>query len=195
MLASAFIFLARSISDFFVLLLLMRLYLQFSRVSFRHPLTHMVLALTNWMVLPLRRIIPPMGRFDTVSFTLAWLWALLLYVLVLTMMPIPYALTTPESMLALAGVSLLELVKMSLYLLFAVVIGQVVMSWLAPYNPLMPTLQLLTAPFLRPLQRLIHPISGIDLSPLILLLLIQMILNIFIVQLEALLLQFISLSI
>ena len=195
MLSNALIFLVRSISDFFVLLLLMRLYLQAVRVAFRHPLTHMVLALTNWMVLPLRRFIPPIGRFDSVSFLLALSWALLLHVLVLSMAPIPFALSTPISMLALAGIGLLELFKMTLYLLFATVIGHALMSWLAPYNPLMPTLQLLTAPFLRPLQRLIHPINGIDITPLILLLLIQMALQVFVAKIELVLLQFISLAV
>lgn len=78
---------------------------------------------------------------------------------------------------------------MSLYLLFAAVIGQVLMSWLAPYNPMMPTLSGLTAPFLRPIQKIIPPIGGIDIAPLILILLIQLILGVVIAELEPILLQ------
>lgn len=182
-------FLIRNLADFFVLLLLARLYLQVAKVSFRHPMAHFVLSMTNWIVLPLRRIIPAAGRFDSTSFLLAWLVAFLMHVLLLTITPWPFILASPLSVLALLMVALLELVKMSLYLLFAAVIGQALMSWISPYNPLMPVLNALTTPFLRPLRRFIPPIGGVDITPLVLILLIQLLLNVFLIQLEPLILQ------
>lgn len=182
-------FLIRSLADFFVLLLLARLYLLAAKVSFRHPLAHFVLSMTNWIVLPLRRVIPSAGRFDTTSFILAWAVAFLMHVLLLMMSPWPFILASPASMAALLIAGLLELVKMSLYLLFAAVIGQALMSWLSPYNPLMPVLNALTMPFLQPLRRFIPPIGGVDITPFVLILVIQLVLNVFLAQLEPLVLQ------
>ncbi|SFN92831.1 YggT family protein [Formivibrio citricus] len=182
-------FLIRNIAEFFVLLLLVRFYLQAARVSFRHPLAHFVLALTNWIVLPLRRIIPAAGRFDTTSFVLALVCAFLMHILLLLITPWPFILTSPLSLAALLLAAFVELVKMSLYLLFAAIIGQALMSWLSPINPLMPILNALTTPFLRPLRRFIPPIGGIDITPLVVVLLIQLVLNVLIGQLEILILQ------
>mgnify|MGYP002136849645 CR=1 FL=1 len=78
---------------------------------------------------------------------------------------------------------------MTLYLLLAAVIGQALMSWIAPFNPLMSTLNTLTMPFLRPLRRFIPPIGGVDITPLVMILLIHLLLNVFIPQLEQLILQ------
>ncbi len=182
-------FLIRNVADFFVLLLLARLYLLAAKVSFRHPLTHFVLSMTNWIVLPLRRVIPAAGRFDTTSFVLALVLAFLMHALLLAITPWPFILASPLSLLALLVVALLELAKMSLYLLFAAVIGQALMSWISPYNPLMPVLNALTTPFLRPLRRFIPPVGGVDITPFVLILLIQLVLNVLFVQLEPLILQ------
>ncbi len=182
-------FLIRNIADFFVLVLLARFYLQALHVSFRHPLARFVLAMTNWIVLPLRRVVPAAGRFDTTTILLAWLIAFLMHVLLFLLAPWNAILSAPLSIVALMGAALLELVKMSLCLLFAAVIGQALMSWIAPYNPLMPVLNTLTNPFLRPLRRFIPPVGGVDITPLVLILLIQLVLNVLIAQLEPLILQ------
>lgn len=182
-------FLIRNIAEFFVLLLLVRFYLQAARVSFRHPLAHFVLTLTNWIVLPLRRFIPAAGRFDTTSFVLALACAFVMHILLLLITPWPFILTSPLSLAALLLTAFVELLKLSLYLLFAAVIGQALMTWIAPFNPLMPILNALTTPFLRPLRRFIPPIGGVDITPLILVLLIQLVLNVLISQLEILILQ------
>ena len=157
-------FLIRNIADFFVLVLLARFYLQALHVSFRHPLARFVLAMTNWIVLPLRRVVPAAGRFDTTTILLAWLIAFLMHVLLFLLAPWNAILSAPLSIVALMGAALLELVKMSLCLLFAAVIGQALMSWIAPYNPLMPVLNTLTNPFLRPLRRFIPPVGGVDIG-------------------------------
>ncbi|WP_373974583.1 YggT family protein [Chitinibacter sp. SCUT-21] len=189
MLTSVLDFLIRNLLEFLILLLLARFYLQAAKVSFRHPLGQFVLALTNWLVLPVRKLIPPFKTYDSTSMVLAWLIAFGMHSLLLAITPWPFDFSAGASIVALALTATLELVKMSLYLLFAAVIGQALMSWLAPYNPLMPTLTGLTAPFLRPIQKIIPPIGGIDISPLVLILLIQLILGVVIAELEPILLQ------
>lgn len=187
-------FLIRNLADFFVLLLLTRFYLQAARISFRHPLTHFVLAMTNWIVLPVRRIIPASGRFDTTSLLIALGIAFLMHILLFVIHPWPIVLASPITLFALAGAATLELIKMTLYLLLAAVIGQALMSWIAPYNPLMSTLNTLTMPFLRPLRRFIPPVGGVDITPWVLVLLIHLVLNVFIAHLEPLILQSVRIS-
>lgn len=189
MLTSVLDFLIRNLLEFLILLLLARFYLQAAKVSFRHPLGQFVLALTNWVVLPVRKIIPPIKGYDTTSLMMAWITAFVMHSVLLAITPWPFDFSSGASIVALVLTATLELIKMSLYLLFAAVIGQALMSWLSPYNPLMPTLTGLTAPFLRPIQKVIHPIGGVDISPLLLILVIQLILNVVIAQLEPIILQ------
>ena len=170
---NAFEFLIRSIFGFFILLLLARFYLQAAKVSFRHPLGQFVLALTNWAVLPTRRILPALKNYDSSSLVLAWLSALGMQILLFTITPFTYVFFAIEPILALSLSAVLELIKMSFNLLFFAIIGQILMSWLSPYNPSLAIINSLTAPFLRPIQKIIRPISGVDISPFILILLIQ----------------------
>ncbi|UXY14711.1 YggT family protein [Chitiniphilus purpureus] len=194
MFVEALQFLLRSVGGFLILVFLARFYLQAFQTSFRHPLGQFVLALTNWAVLPVRRVLPPLRGYDTASFALAGFTALLMHMLLLAITPWPFVFIAPLSLLALALVAALELFKMSLYLLFAAVLGQAVLSWIAPYNPLMPLLNTLTAPFLRPLRRVIPPVGGIDITPLLLLLAIQLVLSVFVAHLETAILQHVSMA-
>ncbi|QZA79514.1 YggT family protein [Deefgea tanakiae] len=182
-------FLLRNVLDFFILLLLARFYFQAAKVSFRHPLGQFVLALTNWIVLPVRRLVPPFKGYDSTSLALAWFCALTMHAMLLAISPWPFNFMSGESILALILIATLELFKMSLYLLFAAVIGQALMSWLSPYNPFMPIVSGLTSPFLRPIQKVIHPIGGVDITPFILILIIQLLLNVFVAQMEPFILQ------
>ncbi|MBE9609895.1 YggT family protein [Chitinilyticum litopenaei] len=177
-------FLLHTLGDFLVLLLLARFYLQAARIPFKQPIGQFVLALTNWIVLPARRIIKPIGVYDSSSLLIAALTAYLMHFSLLWLSPWPYLFADVFSQLALLAAALLELFKMSLYLLFAAAVGQAILSWVTPYHPMMPVFNGLTAPFLRPLRRIIPPISGVDITPLILILLIQLFLNVFVADFE-----------
>ncbi|XZG69568.1 YggT family protein [Chitinibacteraceae bacterium HSL-7] len=192
MLSEMLLFIVRSLGGFMILAFLARFFLQTSQTSFRTPVGQFVLALTNWAVLPVRRIIPPWRQYDTTSLLLAWLTALLMNAVLLMISPWVFALWNPLSAVALALVAVLEVAKMSLYLLLGAVIGQALMSWFAPYHPLMPMLNSLTGPFLRPLRRVIPPIGGVDITPIILLLVIQLILEVMLSRLTQLVLGLIS---
>ena len=169
-------FLLDTTFGFFVFVLLARFYLQLMRVSFRNPLGQFVSALTNWLVLPARRFIPGMFGVDLASFLLAWLIeALLLFLLYL--LGDGGIVSGPGLVIGIfLTLSLLELVRYSLYLLIGVILIQAVISWINPYAPLAPLFNALTAPFLRPFRRLIPPIGNVDLSPLFALVVAQLLL-------------------
>jgi len=164
------------VASFFVYVLLVRFHFQWLRVPFRNPLGEFVVAATNWIVRPARRAIPPLAGLDLASLVAAWLlqaaalWAL-------------HALRGWEVGSApgfaagmLAGLALVDLVRFSLYILVFAVLVQVVLSWVNPYSPVAPLFDAMTRPFLRPVRRLVPPIANVDLSPLVLLVALQVLL-------------------
>jgi YggT family protein len=176
MLSQILRFLLDTALGFLVFVLLARFYLQLLRAPFRNPLGQFVTALTNWLVLPARRLIPAMFGLDFASFLLAWLVeALLLFLLYVIR---GGSIGGASGLLAgiLFSLALLELVRFSLYLLIGVILIQAVISWVNPHAPLAPLFNMLTGPFLRPFQRWIPPIGNVDLSPLFALVAAQLLL-------------------
>lgn len=174
MFAETLQFLIRTLSNLFVLVLLLRFYLQVAHAPFRHPLCQFVMAVTNFLVLRMRRLVPSYKSYDMATLAGGWLVGLLANALILALNPVPYNFAAPQTWLALALLSVLYLFQQSLYLLMGAVIVQAAMSWINPYNPLAPILDSLTRPYLRPFRR--ATVGGVDLSPVILFLIIQVIL-------------------
>ena len=157
------VFLVDVVSSFFVFMLLARFHFQWLRVPFRNPVGEFVLATTNWMVVPARRVIPGLAGLDLATLLLAWVvQALGLW--------LQAAIVGAEPGFGMiAAVALVDLVRYSLYILVFAVIVQAVLSWVNPYTPLAPAFDTLTRPFLRPLRRYVPPLGNVDLTPLILL--------------------------
>lgn len=169
-------FLLDTTFNFFVFMLLARFYLQLMRAPFHNPLAQFVTALTNWLVLPARRYIPGIFGIDLSSILLAWMLEALLLLLLYFLGG--GSLTGASGMLIVVFLilGLLELVRFSIYLLIGVILIQAVISWINPYAPMAPLFNALATPFLRPFRRLIPPIGNIDLSPLFVLLVAQLVL-------------------
>ena len=159
----------------FTYALLLRFAMQVLRAPFRNPLGQAVIALTDWIVKPLRRVLPGWKGIDWASllatFLFQFLW-LLSYSLVfggfdLLGIGVPFLLVA----------TLIALVKAPLWLLLVVVIVQAILSWFAPDGPLSGLLNALTFPFLRPVRRILPPIGGtLDLSPLVVIVIAQVLL-------------------
>ncbi|MDR0577793.1 MAG: YggT family protein [Candidatus Accumulibacter sp.] len=166
---------ANTCGAFFTVLLLMRFFMQWFRAPFDDPIGGFVLHLTNWMVLPLRRIVPAIRGFDSASLLAAWLLQTALLALLVALSSF-YDLFQIGTLLAIAANGLLVLARMTLYLFILLLIAQAMLSWFNPRAPLNRLVGQMTAPILRPLRRIVPPISGIDLTPLIAILLAQIIL-------------------
>ncbi len=151
--------------------LLLRAYLSWLRISRSNPLAIFCVALTDWLVAPLRRPLPLRGRFDSASFAAALVVA---FVFVL-LMAIVRTGGAWHWYLFFPSVVLLFLHWM-LYLVMFLVIANAVLSLVNPHAPLAPTFDVLTRPILAPLRRLLPPIGGFDLSPLALIVLVQILL-------------------
>lgn len=175
MLSGILIFLVGALADFFSFLLLARFLMQIARVSFAGPLGEFVLILTNGMVRPLRRIIPGVLGLDWASLLPAWLLQTATVLLGIALSPRPFADAIPVA-LALGAVGVLVI---GVWVLIVALIAQALMSWINPYSPFAPTMNQLTRPLLRPIQRFLPPIGGrIDLSPLVAILLLQVLLKV-----------------
>jgi YggT family protein len=144
---------------------LLRLYMQRQKVPFGNPIGRFVFALTDWIVLPLRRVLPPVARWDTASLLAAYLIELVQYLILWAV--IGFAL---ESVFLLA---LVGLVRLILSALTALVLVYAILSWVQSDSLMTDLIDRLVAPLLRPFRRVIPLVGGIDLSPLALLVLLQ----------------------
>ncbi|HSV45407.1 MAG TPA: YggT family protein [Ramlibacter sp.] len=146
---------------------LLRLYMQYQKVPFGNPVGRFLFALTDWLVLPLRRVLPAIGRIDTASLVGAYLLELVQFGLLWLMVP-SAAGAAMVPVLALFG-----LVRLVLSALIGLLIVYVILSWVRADSPIVDVIDRLCAPLLRPFRKLIPLVGGIDLSPLALLVLLQ----------------------
>lgn len=174
MLNNALAYLIDVFFGLFTYTLLMRLVMQLMRAPFRNPLGQAVMALTDWIVKPLRKVLPGYRGIDWATviaalvFQFAWLLALQL-----TFGPGFALLGAGIAFLLLA--TIIALVKALLWLLIVIVFAQAILSWVAPDGPLAGVLNALTFPVLRPVRRVVPPIGGtLDLSPLIVIVVAQL---------------------
>jgi YggT family protein len=187
MLSDALRLIVNTVFGLFVYALLLRFIMQWLRAPFRNPLGQAVTALTDWLVKPLRRVIPGVRGFDWASLVSAWLLQLLWLAALAAFSPAPLSL-------AIVGViavwALIELLKAAVWILIVAVFLQAILSWVAPDGPLAGVLNALTFRFLAPIRRVVPPIGGtLDLSPLIVIVLAQLALMLPIAWLEQALLQ------
>ncbi|KAF0163739.1 MAG: hypothetical protein FD157_2702 [Rhodocyclaceae bacterium] len=172
MFVQIFLFILDSVCGFLTLALLVRFAMQWARAPFRNPLGQFIVAVTDWMVRPVRRLIPGLFGLDMASLLLAWFWQVVYQGTALGFSGVLSAVS-PAPTFVVALLALLEVAKTSLYLVIGAVIVSAVFSWVNPYAPLAEVFNTLTRPLLRPFRRIIPPVGGVDLSPLALLLVLQ----------------------
>ena len=185
MLSQALQFLIQSVCEFFAGVLLLRCWLQVTRVAGRNPLSAFAQAMTNFAVLPTRRVIPGLWGYDLASLLLAWLTLVLEALLV--MLVHGAALDSGTGIAVMLLMALVAMLRLSVYFAIMLIVLQVILSWVNPYSPLAPVVNALTRPLLAPIQRIVPPIGMVDLSPLVALLLLQLVLMVPVEYLERLL--------
>lgn len=172
MLAQILLFVLDTVCGFLTLTLLARFALQWARAPFRNPFGQFIIAVTDWMVRPLRRLIPGLFGLDLASLLLAWLWQVVYQGIAFGFSGIWLAVSAAP-ILVVTLLAVLEVAKIGLYLVMGAVIVSAVLSWVNPYAPLANVVDTVTRPLLRPFRRVIPPVGGVDLSPLALLLVLQ----------------------
>ena len=149
---------------------LLRLYMQYQRIptSARsgNPLGRFVFGLTDWLVLPLRRIVPPIGRWDTASLVGAFLLELAQFSLL-------WLIGTGGSYISVLILAGFAVVRLAISGLTGLIIVYAILSWVQAQTVLSDVIERLCAPPLTPIRRIVPLVGGVDLSPLVLLLLLQ----------------------
>lgn len=174
MLAQIVALLLGTAADLLAIGFLARAYLQWARAPFRNPLGRFIAAITDWAVLPLRRLIPGLFGIDLASVFAAWLTQIVFYGVMVGLTGM--AAVGPEAMASVAWIAALAVLRMTVYLLMGVVIVAAVLSWINPHSPFMALFDALARPLLAPVRRIVPLMGGIDLSPLVVLLLLQVVL-------------------
>ncbi len=189
MLSSALAFLIDVVFGLFTYSLLLRFVMQVLRAPFRNPVGQAVMALTDWIVKPLRKVLPGFKGIDWASLLATYLFQVLWLAAFYVVFGKGFSLLGIGAAYLLA-VAALALVKTALWLLIGVVFVQAILSWVAPDGPLAGLLNALTFPFLRPVRKVVPPLGGtLDLSPLIVIVLAQLALMLPVAWLESTLMQ------
>ena len=150
---------------------LLRLYMQYQRIPMSarsgNPMGNFIFALTDWLVLPLRKIVPAVGRWDLASLVAAFLVELVRYALLWAISgfagaPFPFLIY-----------ALFALVSLCLVGLTGIVIVYAVLSWVQNQSAIGDLLERLVMPVLTPIRRVLPLVGGVDLSPLVLLVIVQ----------------------
>lgn len=176
LLIQAFLLIVDSLAGFFSILLMLRFFMQVFRVPFGNQAGSFVLTLTSWLVMPLRRAIPPLFGLDMASLAGAFLLQALALTAAITLHSGLEVLSPGATAVLILVRSLLAILRISIYLLIGLLIAQAILSWFNPHSPLHGPIQRMTQPFLQPLRRIVPPVSNIDLTPLIAILLAQIVL-------------------
>lgn len=167
---NAGVFLVDVLFGLYIFVVLLRLLLQLVRADFYHPLCQAIVKITNPPLRPMRRYIPAVGPVDTSSVVLVVTLQMVNTILIALMLGASLA---PGGILVLAIASLLDRV---IWIFMGAIIIQVIMSWVGQggYNPLMDVIDSLTAPLMRPARRLLPPLGGLDLSPMLAIIALQL---------------------
>jgi len=156
-------FLISTLFSLYILAVMLRFILGAVRADFYNPVSQFLVRITNPLLVPMRRIIPSYRQYDTSALLLMLLLQLVSLVIVVMLRGVSVSFIT----LLLAAIGELVVLTFNVFI-FAIVI-QVILSWINPgtYNPVNALLYSITRPVMGPIQRLIPPVSGIDLSPLV----------------------------
>ncbi len=157
----AIIYLLRFAFDALLMILIMRIWLQWVKADFYNPLSQFIVKASNPLVVPLRRVIPGLGGIDLATMLVAYIVATLKFVTL--------AALSGESLGVLAFyIGLLVLIKQAGFLLFVIMIIMAIMSWVVQgYNATLMVFSQLTEPFLNPIRKIIPNMGGLDLSMLV----------------------------
>lgn len=170
---NAFSYLIGTLIDLYITAVMLRLLLQWVKADFYNPVCQFLVKVTNPPLLPLRRVIPAIGRLDTASVVLMLVLEIAGVWLVSNINGLTLA---PDQLLIFSMFKLLSTLLLTYLIL---IIAMVVLSWVggSMRHPVIPLVYQLTEPVLRPIRRVIPPIGGIDLSPLFALIAINFLLR------------------
>ena len=174
MISRAIQFLLNALLGLLTMMFLLRFIMQTLRVSFHNPIGQIVMALTDFAVKPARRFVPSWKKNDLSTLLLAFITQVILKFSMLWLSDFPFAVADVPIWSNIVALSLIGVISAVLDIFFYALMLHVILSWVSSHSPIAPVLASITRPILSPIQRLIPPLGGIDFSPLVAILLLQM---------------------
>lgn len=182
MIEIALAFVVETVFDIFILSALVRFWMQALRAPARNPFAQFTMALTDFAVKPLRRLLPGFFKLDLASLAVAWAAEFLLLAILALLKGL--SLANGQVLSILLFLALVKLVRLTVYIVMGAVLVQALLTWVSPYHPLAPFFEALTRPFLKPFQKAIPPIGGVDITPVLVLIACQLVLMLPVAWLE-----------
>jgi YggT family protein len=189
MLSNALLFLFDAVLGLLTLAFLLRFYFQVTRVSFQNQAAQLIVTLTNFAVLPMRKLTAVfknfgIKKFDVSTILLAYLTQLLLKLITFWLNGYPFLIAGNAFWLKLLLVAFISIINISLTIFLYAVLIQAVLSWINPHTPIAPILNGLTDPILRVMRKIVPMAGNIDLSPLAFIIAAQLLLTTILIPFE-----------
>lgn len=176
---NAFLFLIQTLFDFYAIILIIRLILAWVHADFYNPITQFVIRATDFLVRPLKKILPHIRGFELATFALIFFVAFIKFFIITT---VSFGFPNPLGILILAFSGSIRLI---LQIMTIAIFLQAIISWINPASPVSHILNQFVSPVLKPFRKLIPPISGIDISPIPAIILLQIIIIVIINPIES----------
>ena len=190
MLTQALAFVIETIFNIFILTALVRFWMQVLRAPARNPLAQFTMALTDFAVKPMRRLLPGFFKLDVASLAVAWIAEVILLAIVSLLQGVE--IVNGAALSVILFLAVVKLLRLTVYIIMGAVFLQAILSWVNPYHPVAPFFEAMTRPFLKPFQRAIPPIGGVDITPVLVLIACQLVLMLPVAWLEGEALRMIS---
>ncbi|EKD70153.1 MAG: hypothetical protein ACD_46C00619G0008 [uncultured bacterium] len=173
------LFLINIFFDLYLLVLMIRVLLAWANANYFDPITQFVVKLTDFIVKPVRRIIPNVRGIEVSTLVI------ILVLEIVKFLCISLLSTGMPSIIGLVLLSIADMFKLLIQCFFYGILLQAILSWVQPHSPVNFLLYQVTSPVMRPFQRVIPPIGGIDISPIAALIFLQFIIIVLINPLMA----------
>lgn len=167
-LRAALIFLTQTVFDLYLFILIIRLVLAFVGASYTHPVTQFITRLTSFIIKPMRKFIPNIREFETATFVLILLVEITKYLFISA-----FSYGMPN-IFGLILIGIADSVQLLLQTFTYAIIIQAIMTWIQPGSPMNSLLDQFTSPIMRPLQRIIPPVGGMDITPIPAIIILQL---------------------
>ncbi|MDB4511927.1 YggT family protein [Arenicella sp.] len=173
-------YLSQTLFGLALFIVLLRFWMQWVRADFRNPFGQFVISVTNPVIIPLRKILPSFGSIDTATVVFAFIVASIKVYLLFAINQIFPALVS--FLTYVIG----DVIQHSIYLFFAAIFIQIIVSWVNPYSdhPIVSIARSLAEPIMAPARRLIPPIGGLDISPILVIIFLQLSLQLVVAPLK-----------
>lgn len=166
------VYLLQTALSLYLVAILLRFLLQAVRADFYNPISQFLVKVTNPVVIPLRKLIPGFAGIDAASLVLA----LVLQIAGIVLMLLLLGASIPSPLLLLVW-GVLGVVGLLVNIYFFALLGMIILSWIAPgsSHPAVYLLHQITEPVMAPFRKLLPPLGGLDLSPILLFLVINIV--------------------